>query len=216
MHKQNMYWDCSYAKDNLWKLMVSCDTNVVASLRKDGENFTFNFSTNSLWVANHRLKAKSLSDAMKNVELVVREAYEKELVDFREKVKSLEAKLLCMRTSADEGARQLNSVINYLYRDAANYKIHNRCVINGLLSKEQQETILSCLDDGEFFLPQLVGMPEKRFDEWDEEDDHLFFEMDAGAFETTDKACDIQTTPDELTARFQARKDNWNVDECQV
>ena len=87
-------------------------------------------------------------------------------------------------------------------------------VNNGILSKEQQETILSCLEDGEDFIPQLVGMPERRFEEWDEEEDHSFFEMNADSFETTTECCDISSTPQELVDQFLARKNHWNPDEC--
>lgn len=31
----------------------------------------------------------------------------------------------------------MNTKICYLYRDAGNYKVHNECVIQGELSKEQ-------------------------------------------------------------------------------
>ena len=36
----------------------------------------------------------------------------------------------------------MNTRINYLYRDASNYKVHNTAVIRGELSEEDQKTIL--------------------------------------------------------------------------
>ena len=43
----------------------------------------------------------------------------------------------------------MNTKICYLYRDAGNYKVHNECVIQGELSKEQIQSILDCCDMGE-------------------------------------------------------------------
>ena len=45
----------------------------------------------------------------------------------------------------------MNTKICYLYRDAGNYKVHNECVIQGELSKEQIQSILDCCDMGEFY-----------------------------------------------------------------
>ena len=35
----------------------------------------------------------------------------------------------------------MNTKISYLYRDADNYKMHNKCVIAGTLTTEQARTI---------------------------------------------------------------------------
>lgn len=51
----------------------------------------------------------------------------------------------------------MNTKICYLYRDADNYKVHNECVIQGELSKEQIQSILDCCDMGEYFIPRQVG-----------------------------------------------------------
>ncbi|MBP3585213.1 MAG: hypothetical protein J6J59_05960 [Peptococcaceae bacterium] len=71
---------------------------------------------------------------------------------------------------------QLNTKIEYLYRDASNYKIYNECVVKGILTAEQREEIVDCLSEGEYFIPSQVGLPEKRFDDWTE-DDHPWFEL---------------------------------------
>ena len=54
----------------------------------------------------------------------------------------------------------MDTKICYLYRDAGNYKVHNECVIQGELSKEQIQSILDCCDMGEYFIPRQVGMPK--------------------------------------------------------
>lgn len=111
---------------------------------------------------------------------------------------------------APEQASASNTQISYLYRDASNYKVYNECVVSGLLSKEQQETIISCLSEGEFFIPHQVGLPEQRFDgEWTE-DDHCWFELDAYSFEETKEAPTVSITADELVEAFCQRKDRWD------
>ena len=40
-----------------------------------------------------------------------------------------------------KGVIPMNTKISYLYRDADNYKMHNKCVIAGTLTTEQARTI---------------------------------------------------------------------------
>ena len=42
-----------------------------------------------------------------------------------------------------------NTRIDYLYRDADNYKRDNTCVVAGAITEEQQAIVLDSLDDGE-------------------------------------------------------------------
>ena len=52
----------------------------------------------------------------------------------------------------------MNTKISYLYRDADNYKMHNKCVIAGTLTTEQTRTIKDCCEMGEYFIPRQVGL----------------------------------------------------------
>ena len=88
----------------------------------------------------------------------------------------------------------LNTRINYLYRDADNYKMHNSCVVSGEITEAQAIEIMSCLDSGEYFIPRQVGLPEKRFDRLDEETDHCWFELDADGFEVTGYPANVDVT----------------------
>lgn len=97
----------------------------------------------------------------------------------------------------------MNTKINYLYRDASNYSVCNSCIIQGTLTEEQKRTILSSLDDGEYFIPHAVGMPEKKFDT-ETADDHPFFELTANDFEETDEKPTLDITGEELSERFAA------------
>lgn len=102
----------------------------------------------------------------------------------------------------------MNTRINYLYRDASNYKVHNTAVIRGELSEEDQKTILSCLEDGEYFIPSQVGLDEERFGSWTE-DDHCWFELEPGFAEPTN-AAPGNLTCEQLVANFLAAKGNWD------
>ena len=56
----------------------------------------------------------------------------------------------------------MNTRIHYLYRDADNYKVQNECVILGEMTEEQEQRIIACLDEKEYFVPSRVGMPERK------------------------------------------------------
>ncbi len=103
----------------------------------------------------------------------------------------------------------MNTKIEYLYRDAANFRVPNACVIDGLLTDAQIDGIMATLQDGEYFVPSLVGMPERREYEMSELD-HDFFELTRDGFSATDEKPDVNVTPDELVRRFDgARAAGW-------
>ncbi len=104
----------------------------------------------------------------------------------------------------------MNTKISYLYRDAYNHKVHNECVIAGELSREQIQSILDCCDMGEYFIPSQVGMPERKFDEYDSEADHCWFEISEDGFERTNQSANIPLTARQLVENFALRKNNWD------
>lgn len=104
----------------------------------------------------------------------------------------------------------MNTKISYLYRDADNYKVYNECIVEGELSKEQIRSIMDCCDMGEYFIPSQVGMPERKFDEYDAEADHCWFEISEEGFERTDQPANIPLTARQLVENFTFRKDNWD------
>ncbi|WP_289026725.1 hypothetical protein [uncultured Flavonifractor sp.] len=102
-----------------------------------------------------------------------------------------------------------NTCIDYLYRDASNYKKPNRAIIRGRLSEEEQQAILDCLSEGEYFIPSQVGLHEERFDDWTE-DDHAWFELAPGFAEPCFEDPDVDLDGSQLVERFQAMKGKWN------
>lgn len=101
-----------------------------------------------------------------------------------------------------------NTRVHYLYRDASNYKKPNSVVVTGLFSEEQIQMIISCLNEGQWFVPHKVGFPEEKFEE-ETEDDHPWFELYACDFEETSESPQLEKTPDEIVQLFLQAKDNW-------
>lgn len=104
----------------------------------------------------------------------------------------------------------MNTKINYLYRDADNYKMHNSCVISGQITPEQIASIIDTLDDGEHFIPHMVGLPEQKFDTYDPQSDHPYFELGPDSFEPTMVKATVELTVAELVAAFTAQKGKWH------
>lgn len=104
----------------------------------------------------------------------------------------------------------MNTKISYLYRDADNYKNLNQVVIPGLVSSDQISTIMDCLNEGEYFIPEQVGLPEDRGFEESTEADHCWFELCRNGFEPTDASPNWNMTPDKLVEMFMEAKGNWN------
>lgn len=102
-----------------------------------------------------------------------------------------------------------NTRIEYLYRDASNYKTHNEVIVEGTLTKSQIQNIIKTLDEGEFFLPAQVGFPEERSSDWDEQVDHPWFELHASDFSETNDSPTSNVKAAELEARFQALAGHW-------
>jgi len=103
-----------------------------------------------------------------------------------------------------------NTKINYLYRDADNYKAYNECIVAGEITQQQIDAIIGSLEDGEYFIPRLVGLPEKKFDTYDPQVDHPFFELNEDGFEHTDLPATLGLTVPELVDAFVQHKDNWH------
>lgn len=104
----------------------------------------------------------------------------------------------------------MNTCINYLYRDANNYKMQNFCIIDGEITPNQIAEIRACLDEGKYFIPHQVGLPERRFDKNDSQSDHCWFELSEIGFELTDEPSDLRLTVEQLVENFQRAKNCWN------
>lgn len=104
----------------------------------------------------------------------------------------------------------MSTCFGYLYRDASNYKVWNEEILGGFLTKEQKQDIISTLEDGEFFIPEQVGLPVNRGDEYTE-DDHCFCELTIEDIEDTGKMPTIEMTAEELYENFMKTGGKWNT-----
>ena len=78
--------------------------------------------------------------------------------------------------------KTLNCVMEYLYRDASNYKAFGEILLKGDLTKTNIEEIRSLLLDGEFFIAEQVNIPPLydqlwRYSNGPTSDDHVFHEL---------------------------------------
>lgn len=104
-----------------------------------------------------------------------------------------------------------NTRITYLYRDADNYKMPNEVVIIGTFTDEEIDEIMSICDQGEYFIPRQVGLPEERFEKLDPQSDHCWFELSRDDFETTDDYCSEPIAAEEVLAAFRRVRDTgWD------
>lgn len=104
----------------------------------------------------------------------------------------------------------MNTKIEYLYRDADNYKMWNEAVVEGEITPEQIEQIMDCLEDGEHFIPNQVGLEEMRFSNVDPQSDHCWFELYPDGFSQTDKKPDSGMDVETLISNFLAAKGKWD------
>ena len=101
------------------------------------------------------------------------------------------------------------TAVNYMYRDACNYKKCNRAFVRGIITEAQQKEIISCCDDDTYFIPESIGLPAERFPEYTE-DDHPYFEI--GDCEPVYGRPFMEILPftaDELMERFRKMKGRW-------
>lgn len=75
----------------------------------------------------------------------------------------------------------MNTRVEYLYRDADNYKQFAWVVLGGEITPEERAHITAALNDGEFFIPSQVGLEDLQphmplFP--NPESDHVWHELD--------------------------------------
>lgn len=93
--------------------------------------------------------------------------------------------------------------ISYLYRDASNYKFRGAFC---LLGEFRLEELGDCLIDGEFFIPEKIGLIALR-PEPTNEDDHLFHSIEDCRIIAGE---DFQMTAGEFKRRVEeASRNGW-------
>ena len=102
-------------------------------------------------------------------------------------------------------------VFEYLYRDASNYKAWGEILLSGVPSKNDIAALRTCLESGEYFVAEQVGIPAVYKDLWDlsggpNSDDHALHEFVALRIATDDERKSLQLFGDlsSLLKTFQA------------
>ena len=106
----------------------------------------------------------------------------------------------------------MNTRMEYLYRDAANYKSYNSVVVRGIITTEQKQAIYKTLEEGIYFIPEQIGLYLLRG--WDvTEDDHPYCELDIehDFYETAEAPDDDSFTVENLVAAFVATSGRWDA-----
>lgn len=100
----------------------------------------------------------------------------------------------------------MNTIIEYLYRDASNYKRWNRVIIGGEMTQENLRRIEAKLFDCEYFVPHDVGLPEHRIvSDYRTDDDHCWFEWQTyDDAELTSAPPTVDLTVDQLVSNFES------------
>ncbi|MCD8365944.1 MAG: hypothetical protein LUC83_09115 [Clostridiales bacterium] len=109
----------------------------------------------------------------------------------------------------------MNTKIEYYYRDCSNYRKYNVVVVSGKITPKQITTIISCLEFGELFVPEFVGLPAERLEEYEfqPDEDTPFLELSRDSFSLTDEAPTCDMTVDQLVSKFEKMKGNWYMDD---
>ena len=108
---------------------------------------------------------------------------------------------------------QCNTRMNYLYRDASNYKTCNSVVLSGVMTDEMFKEMQECCEDGyEMFIPEQLGLDLIR--DWETtEDDHPYAELED--YELVPDKPTTDMTVEELLEKFREARDNWHPEEYQ-
>lgn len=102
-----------------------------------------------------------------------------------------------------------NTAIEFLYRDGSNFKTMNRVVLPGAMTQDQIDRIMACRDDGEYFIPERLGLDAERWVTYDDQWDHIWCELHEGDIHPTNLPWTDDVAPEELVRRFEAMRGRW-------
>lgn len=106
-----------------------------------------------------------------------------------------------------------NTRLNYLYRDASNWKTCNSVILSGKMTDEQFAEMKDCCEDGhEMFVPEQVGLDLIR--NWETTaDDHPYCELEDYEYVNDKPTTDM--TIEELLEEFRSARDNWHPEKYE-
>jgi len=116
-------------------------------------------------------------------------------------------------------------VFEYLYRDAGNYKAWGELLLEGDLSETEIARMKAIFQDGEFFIPEQIGIPSLCEQLWQacqsdpsDELDHVWHEFstmraacarDFERLEPWGKAAELLIRIEKVVAWDLSRSPNW-------
>ena len=107
----------------------------------------------------------------------------------------------------------MNTVISYTYYDEdyplSLESVKNECVVEGAITPEMAQKIRSCLTQDGKFIPAQVGLPETRFQTW-EECDGPWFSFESA--KPTKRLATVREKIGDVVFRFLKSKNNWDPD----
>lgn len=117
------------------------------------------------------------------------------------------------RYGVPENRIPTNTLIEYLYRDGSNYKKYSNAVVSGLLDESQVKEIWDCLEEGTYFFPGQIGLPDdNRYS--GTVDDHAWFELQDITF--TNIKPTVELSAQDLIRNFRKAKDAWDLGEYET
>jgi hypothetical protein len=108
-----------------------------------------------------------------------------------------------------------NTRLDYMYRDADNYKQNTHVVMAGALTIEQAVAIVDGLGEDDGFVPSGVGLPdlqEQMVTDWDEQSDHPYHEITG--ISLTVATPTVEMTAAEFIVLFAAA--DWSAEGARV
>lgn len=110
------------------------------------------------------------------------------------------------------------TVFEYMYRDAANYKVHSCLWLEGDLNKEEKVRFPLLLEEGELFIAEQVSVPTLRSEEYGfgnpTADDHVWHTFAGFRLEVAlPRDEKLHGTCSEFFMRFETVAGNWRI-EC--
>ena len=110
------------------------------------------------------------------------------------------------------------TILEYLYRDASNYKAFGAVMLQGAMTPAEQKTLQDCLEDFQYFVAEQVGIPVLyeelfKYSNGPTEDDHAYHEFlllrPASAKESQE--LQVWGSTDHLLSVFKNAKGHWNL-----
>lgn len=104
-----------------------------------------------------------------------------------------------------------NTEIEYMYRDASNYKAFANLVVAGVIEEEAIRACLASINEDNNFIPYQVGLEDlqPQMLTYPSADDHVWHEFESAR--PTDRPPTVTITAAQLLQNFQKIKGRWDV-----